>query len=78
MNIEAIESMEHLAKQVLRMSEEKQNEFFDRLKETLSEDDILTIKKCVGFYHLFTSPSFYKAMQTSLGEQLYNEFTMTK
>lgn len=27
-----------------------------------------------GFYRLLTSPAYYKAMQTALGEQLYKEF----
>lgn len=74
MNVNAIESMENFAKQVLRLPEESRNEFFESLKEFLSDDEILMLKKCVGIYHIMTEPTLYKAMEKSLGEQLYKEF----
>ena len=74
MNVNAIESMENFAKQVLRLPEESRNEFFESLKSYLSDEEILTLKKCVGIYHIMTEPSLYKAMEKSLGEQLYKEF----
>ena len=74
MNVNAIESMENFAKQVLKLPEESRNEFFESLKSFLSDEEILTLKKCVGIYHIMTEPSLYKAIEKSLGEQLYKEF----
>lgn len=74
MNVNAIESMENLAKQVLKLSEESRNEFFESLKAILSDEEISTLKKCVGIYHIMTEPSLYKAVENSLADQLYKEF----
>lgn len=74
MNVSAIEGMEYFARQVLRLPEERRNEFFEALKTILTEEEILMLKKCVGLYHIMTEPTLYKAMEKSLGEQLYKEF----
>lgn len=74
MNVAAIESMEYFAKTVNGLSKEAQTELFVKLAETLSFEDVETLKRCVGFYRLFTTPSLYRAMQEALGEELYKEF----
>jgi hypothetical protein len=74
MNVNAIKSMENFAKQVLMLPENKQNEFFEGLKEILSEDEVLTLKKCVGIYHIMTNETLYKAVEKSLAEEFYKEF----
>ncbi len=74
MNVTAIESMENFAKQVLKLSDEGRNEFFNELKEILNDEEISTIKKCVGVYHIMTEPTLYKVVEKSLGEQIYKEF----
>ena len=40
----------------------------------LSDEEKETFLKGCGLYHLFTDAAFYRAAQTALGEQLYNEF----
>ena len=40
----------------------------------LSDEEKETFLKGCGLYHLFTEPALYRAVQTTLGEQLYNEF----
>jgi hypothetical protein len=74
MNVNAIESMENFAKQVLTLPEESRNDFFESLNAFLNDDEILMLKKCVGIYHIMTEPALYKAIEKSLGEQLHKEF----
>jgi hypothetical protein len=74
MNVAAIESMENFSRTVLKLPQEAQNKFFEKLSETLSDVEIETLKKCVGIYRLMTTPSLYKGMQKALGEVLYEEF----
>lgn len=69
MNVAAIESMEEFARTVGRLSQEAQNKFFERLAETLSDEEVETLKKCVGIYRLMTTPSLYKGMQKALGRE---------
>ena len=74
-NTEAIMSMEQMAKQVLRLPEEARNEFYQILLQNgLTEEDVNTIKKCVGFYHLMTNESCYKAVRQAVCDSLYNTF----
>jgi hypothetical protein len=74
MNVAAIESMEEFARTVLKLPQDAQKAFFEKLAETLSEAEVETLKKCVGIYHLMTTPSLYKGMQKALGDELYKEF----
>lgn len=50
----------------------------DEVKELilsfLSDEEKETFLKGCGLYHLFTDPTFYRATQAALAEQLYNEF----
>lgn len=74
-NVEAIMSMEQMARQILLLSEEARNEFYEILLQNgLNEEDVNTIKKCVGFYHLMTDESCYKAVRTAVCDSLYNAF----
>ena len=74
MNIAAIASMETFARTVLKLSPEGQNIFFESLADSLSAEEIETLKKCVASYKLMTSVAFYRAAQQAVGEQLYKEF----
>lgn len=74
MNVAAIESMENFARTVLRLSQEAQNNMFEKLAESLSAAEIETLKKCVGIYHMMTEPSLYRSAREALAEDLYNEF----
>ena len=74
MNVAAIKSMEELAETINRFSPEKQNAFFKSLEESLTAEEIETLKKCVAVYKLMTDASFYKATQKALCETLYTEF----
>lgn len=73
MNVEAIKSMEDFARQVLRLPKEKQNEFFESLSQKLNAEDVLTLKKCVGIFHIMTDETLYKTVKKSLGEQFSKE-----
>lgn len=74
MNVEAIKSMENFARTINRLPQEAQNEFFKSLEESLTAEEIETLKKCVTVYKLMTDASFYKATQKALCETLYKEF----
>ena len=74
MNVTAIKSMEDFARTVLTLPQEAQDNFFESLAESLNAEDINTLKKCVAAYKLVTDPTFYKATQKAVGEQLYKEF----
>ena len=74
MNVTAIASMENFAKSVLTLSQEAQDEFFTKLEENLTFEEIETLKKCVSVYKLMTNATFYNAMKKAVGEQLYEEF----
>lgn len=75
MNATAIKNMEDIAKQVLSLNTEKQNEFFETLsKSGFTAEEIETLQKSVSFYKLMTDAEFYNAVKQSLAEQLYKEF----
>lgn len=74
-NAEAIMSMEQTAKQIILLPEEARKEFYEILLQNgLTEEDVNTIKKCVGFYHLMTDQSCYKAVRQAACDSLYNTF----
>jgi uncharacterized protein YerC len=69
MNIEALESMESFAEQVLSLSSKHQEEFFENLRDScLTEEEINSLKKSVSLYRMFTEPSFFKEMQQATME----------
>ena len=73
MNIEALESMEHFAEQVLSLSAKHQDELFETLRRTcLTEEDVSHLEKSVSLYKMFIDPSFFKEMQNNVLE-LYLE-----
>lgn len=69
MNIEALESMESFAEQVLSLSPKHQEEFFEKLSDScLTEEEINSLKKAVSLYRMFTEPGFFKEMQQATME----------
>ena len=59
------------ANTVTNLPAEKQNEFFDELKNILSEEDYMTTIKYVSFIGLFKSPAKYKALRSALCEAMF-------
>ena len=54
---------------ILSLSEEGQNEFYKILKnDGFSEDEILTLKKLVGFVKLFSDEEHYENMKNACCE----------
>lgn len=74
MNVAAIKSMEDFARTINRLPQEVQDEYFKSLEESLTTEEIETLKKCVAVFKLMTDASFYKATQKALCETLYKEF----
>ena len=69
MNIEALESMESFAEQVLSVSPKHQEELFENLSGScLTKEEINSLKKAVSLYRMFTEPSFFKEMQQATME----------
>lgn len=69
MNIEALESMESFAEQVLCLSSKHQEEFFEKLSDScLNAEEINSLKKAVSLYRMFIEPSFFKEMQQATME----------
>ena len=59
------------ASTVLSMPNEKQDEFFNRLKEVLSEEDWKTTVLFIRSIDLLTNPAKYKAVRTAICEELF-------
>ena len=59
------------ASTVLSMSNEKQNEFFNKLKTVLSEEDWKTTVLYISSIDLLTNPAKYKAVRTAVCEELF-------
>lgn len=75
MNIEAITAAEKWAQNVLKLSPEKQDEYFDLLLTVgLSADDVRTLQEYVSLYHMFTDETHYKKMQKAVGMMLWETF----
>lgn len=75
MNIEAIEAAENFAKKVLKLSPEAQDEYFKMLPDLgLTAEEVKNLQQYVALYHMFTDPSYYKKIQTTVGAMLYETF----
>lgn len=68
MNTKAIEAMEKMAKDVLKMSAELQNEFYNKIEERIGKDEADTIRKTVALYDMFTNESKYNAISKAICE----------
>ena len=61
---------------IAQMNNERQNSFYNRLRENgMSEDEIRTIQAVVFYYKLYNDPALYNAVRDEMGRQLYKEFT---
>lgn len=75
MNIEAIKSAEEFAQNVLTLSPETQDEFFKALPDLgITEEEVKNLQQYVTLYHMFTDPSFYKKVRTTVAMMLYETF----
>lgn len=62
------------AEMIIKMPVEKQNEFFERLKSELSEEDWNTTVKFISLFSMFKSPAKYNAMKNAVCDTLSEEF----
>jgi hypothetical protein len=68
-----LKKMEDFASNVLKLPAEAQYELFKTLEETLTPDEAKGLKELVGLYRLHTDPKYYKAIESALAEQFYND-----
>ena len=73
MNVTAIKRMETFADTILSIPAEKQDDAWKALETVLTPEELKGLKQYVGFYHLMTDQTFYKAMEKVMGEMIYNE-----
>lgn len=66
--------MMEFAETIVKMPADLQNEFFERLKSELSEDDVKTVMSFVSLLSMFKSPAKYEAMKNAVCDQLCEEF----
>ena len=59
------------ARTVNGMTAEKQNEFFNKLKNELSEEDWNATVQFISIFGLLTNPAKYKAVRTAFCEELF-------
>lgn len=58
-------------KTVSKMPVEAQNEFFEKLRTELSEEDWNTTVQFISLFGLLTNPAKYKAVRTAICEELF-------
>lgn len=56
---------------VTNMPAEKQNEFFEKLKTELSEEDWNTTVKFISIFGLITNQAKYKAVRSAICQELF-------
>lgn len=61
------------AETVIHLSAEKRSEFFEALKDQLSEEDWLTVVKFISLHGLFHSEAKYKALKKAVKATLVEE-----
>ena len=61
------------AEMIIKMPIAKQNEFFERLKGELSEEDRSATVKFISLFGMFHSPAKYEAMKNAVCETLCND-----
>ena len=62
------------AAQIIQMSAEQQNAFFERLKSELSEEDWNTTVKFISLFGMFKNPAKYEAIKTAVCDALCEDF----
>lgn len=55
---------------IINLSPEQQNEFFENLKEQLSEEDWKTTVKFISLYGMFKNPEKFEAMKNAVCDML--------
>lgn len=71
--MEKISNPEKFASMIISMSPEIQNEFFEKLKSELNEEDWLTVAKFISLWSMYNNPAKYKAMKKAIGDMLCEE-----
>lgn len=61
------------AQTIIELPVDKQNAFFEDLKDRLSEEDWLTTVKFISLYGMFTNPEKYAAMKNAVAATLVEE-----
>ena len=64
----------NLALNVGEMSAENQRQYFEMLKEVLTEEEIKAFQIVVAYFRMKNNPDREKAMKNALAIQLYEEF----
>ena len=74
MNTEIAKRMEDMAALILKIPAERREEAFELLaKEAdIPEEAIQHFREYVFYYHMFTSPHFYKAVEQTVGAMVYD------
>lgn len=67
-------TMTETIRTIASLSDKKQTEFYNGLRAVgFSEVEISNIQSMVFYHKLFEDKSFYKAVESSLCETIYNE-----
>lgn len=61
------------AKEYYTLTTKAQDRILETLKETLPEEEYKTTVKFLGFYKLLNDAAFFNAVQTAVGEAVYEE-----
>lgn len=61
------------ANKIISMPSHKQNEFFERLKRELSQEDWETTVKFIALHSMFMDADKYRAVESAIREQLCEE-----
>lgn len=69
--MENMASVAEFAKIVTDLPGEKQNEFFGKLKDVLSEEDYKATVQFISLYGMFINPAKYKAVRSALCEEMF-------
>lgn len=78
--IEIIADAEQMAKQVLMLPVEAQDEFFREVLPSIgfNHEEIETVQKYVGYFKLLTNNRHYQDMKEACGLMLWNSFNQAK
>lgn len=61
--------------QAQKMNAKQQEEFFEALKGTISEEEAKALKIGIAYFSMMMSSAKQNAMKSALAETLYKEFT---
>lgn len=67
MNPEAMKRMEDMAAMILKFPAERREEAFAVLADNgMTEEEVQRFREYVFYYHMFTDPRFYKAVEQTV------------